>query len=187
MDEQQQRRVNEAAEQFTSALVESFRAVSGRGERAQEQSAQLTQEFFNGVIENLRTQAEDTRQMGQQLAEQQQRATEAGQMLTQESVGAYMEFVNSMFSFWQGSTEAAQGAAEEAQRTATEAPAERQAGVEQLPIENYDTLTVQQVSERLDDLSAEEIRQLRAYEAENKSRTTLLRRLDERIEADSSS
>ena len=188
MDEQQQRRVNEAAEQFTSALVESFRAVSGRGERAHEQSAQLTQDFFNRVVENLRTQAEDSRQMGQQLAEQQQRATEAGQTLTQESVNAYMDFVNSMFSFWQGSTEVAQGAAEEAQRTATEAPAERQeAGVEQLPIENYDTLTVQQVSERLDDLSAEEIRQLRAYEAENKSRTTLLRRLDERIEADSSS
>jgi ABC-type transporter Mla subunit MlaD len=187
MDEQQQRRVNEAAEQFTSALVDSFRAVSGRGERAQEQSAQLTQDFFNRVVENLRTQAEDTQQMTHQLADQHQRATEAGRTLGQESVGAYMDFVNSMFSFWSGSTEAFQGGTEEAQRTATETPAERQAGVEQLPIENYDTLTVQQVSERLDDLSAEEIRQLRAYEAENKSRSTLLRRLDERIEAGSPS
>src|ERR671933_774692 len=107
MDGQQQRRVNEAAEQFTSALVESFRAVSGRGERAQEQSAQLTQEFFNRVVENLHTQAEDTRQMGQQLADQQQRATEAGQQLTQESVNAYMDFVNSMFSYWQGGAQQA--------------------------------------------------------------------------------
>ena len=103
MDEQRQQRIDEAAQQFTSALVESFRAVSARGERAQEQSAQLTQEFFDRVIENLRTQVEDTRQMGQQLADQQQRATEAGQQLTQESVDAYMEFVNSMFSFYQGS------------------------------------------------------------------------------------
>jgi hypothetical protein len=36
-------------------------------------------------------------------------------------------------------------------------------------------------------LSAEEIRQLRAYEAENKNRSTLLQRLDERIEAGSPS
>src|ERR671932_2670698 len=188
MDQQEQQRLNEAAQQFADAFVQAQRAAADRGISIQEINAQLTQDFFNRVIENLRTQAEDTRQVGQQLADQQQRATEAGQTLTQESVDAYMDFVNSMFSFWQGSTEAAQGAAEEAQRTATEAPAERQeAGVEQLPIENYDTLTVQQVSERLDDLSAEEIRQLRAYEAENKGRTTLLRRLDERIEAGPSS
>ena len=108
MDESQHQRINEAAEQFTSALVESFRAVSERGEAAQEQSAQLTQEFFNRVISNLRAQTENTQQMTQALANQQQRAQEAGRTLTQESVGAYMGFVNSMFSFWQGSVEAAQ-------------------------------------------------------------------------------
>ena len=187
MDEQQQQRVNEAAQQFTSALVESFRAVSGRGERVQAQSAQLTQDFFNRVIENLRTQAEDTQQMTKQLVDQHQRATEAGRTLSQESVGAYMEFVNSMFSFWQRSTEAAQGGTEEAQRTTTEAPAESQEEAAELPLDNYDTLAVEQVSERLDDLSAEEIRQLRAYEAENRNRSTLLRRLDETIEAGSPS
>ena len=107
MDQQQQQRVNEAADQFTSALVESFRAVSARGEGVQEQGAQLTQDFFNRVIDNLRTQAEDTQEMTQQLADQQQRAQEAGRTLTQESVDVYMDFVNSMFSFWQGSVEAA--------------------------------------------------------------------------------
>ncbi|HZY57183.1 MAG TPA: hypothetical protein VFE09_05230, partial [Rubrobacteraceae bacterium] len=71
MAEQQQQRINDAAQQFTDALVQSFRAASERGVNAQEQNAQLTQEFFNRVIDNLRTQAEDTRQMGQQLADQQ--------------------------------------------------------------------------------------------------------------------
>ena len=102
MDEQQQQRVNEAAEQFTSALVESFRAVSARGEAAQEQGTQRTQDFFNRVIDNLRTQAEETQEMSQQLADQQQRAQEAGRTLSQASVDGYMEFVNSMFSYWQG-------------------------------------------------------------------------------------
>jgi hypothetical protein len=102
MDEQQQQRVNEAAEQFSGALVESFRVLSARGEAAQEHGAQLTQEFFNRVIANLRAQTEDTQEMTQQLADQQQRAQEAGRTLSQASVDGYMEFVNSMFSYWQG-------------------------------------------------------------------------------------
>ncbi len=114
MDQQQQQRVNQAAEEFTNALTESFRAASEAGVNVQEQNAQLTQQFFNQVIDNLRTQAEDTRQMGQQLADQQQRAMEAGRTLTQESVDAYMDFVNSMFSFGQQGAQAAQRGAQEA-------------------------------------------------------------------------
>jgi uncharacterized protein YdiU (UPF0061 family) len=107
MAERQQYRIEEAARQFSDALVESYRAVSERTVSAQQLSAELTQDFFNGVINNLRAQEGDTRQMGQQLADQQQRATEAGRTLTQESVDAYMDFVNSMFTFWQGSVEQA--------------------------------------------------------------------------------
>ncbi len=106
-EQQQQQRINEAAEQFATAIRDSYQALADRGVSAQELNAQLTQDFFNRVIDNLRTQAEDTRQMGQQLADQQQRAAEAGQTLTRESVDAYMDFVNSMFSFWQGSVEQA--------------------------------------------------------------------------------
>jgi hypothetical protein len=94
--------------------VESYRAASEHGVNVQEQNAQLTQQFFNQVIDNLRTQAEDTRQMGQELADQQQRAMEAGRTLTQESVDAYMEFVNSMFSFGMQGAQAAQRGAQEA-------------------------------------------------------------------------
>src|SRR5215210_7715186 len=102
MDEQQQRRVNEAAEQFADALRASFQAVSERGTSAQQLNAELTEQFFNTVIGNLRTQAEDTRQMTQQLADQQQRQVEAARTMAQESVGAYMEFLNSIFSFAPG-------------------------------------------------------------------------------------
>lgn len=108
VEEQQQRQLNEAAEQFANAIRDAYQVMTERSVSAQELNAQLTQEFFNRVIENLRTQAEDTRQMGQQLADQQQRATEAGQQLTRESVDAYMDFVNSMFSYWQGSMQQAQ-------------------------------------------------------------------------------
>src|SRR3954453_9457066 len=113
MDQQEQQRINEAAEQFTDALVQSYRAVSQRGESAQEQNAQLTQDFVNRVIENLRTQTEENRELTQQLADQQQRQAEAGQTLARESTHVYMDFLNSAFTFYQ---EAAQQAGQEAGR-----------------------------------------------------------------------
>jgi hypothetical protein len=116
MAEQQQRRIEEAARQFSDALVESYRAVSEHTVSAQQLSAELTQDFFNGVINNLHTQTEDTRQMTEQLAEQQQHVTEASQTLTRESVDAYMDFVNSMFFFYQGTVEGTQRGTREAGR-----------------------------------------------------------------------
>jgi ABC-type transporter Mla subunit MlaD len=121
MDDQQAGRVNETARQFAEALMESFRAVSDRTVATQQLNVNLAQDFFNRVVDNLRTQAEDTRQMTQQLADQQQRAQEATQELTRESVSAYMDFANSMFTFYQGSVETTQRGAEEAERSIGEA------------------------------------------------------------------
>ena len=118
MDEQQQQRVNQAAEEFANAVKESYQTMAERGQSAQELNAQLTQEFFSRVNEQLRTHAEANQEMGQQLLEQQQRSQEAGQQLAQESVGAYMEFVNSMFSVSQAAPQAAERGAQEAESEA---------------------------------------------------------------------
>jgi hypothetical protein len=242
MDQDQQQRINHAAEQFADALVEQLRTVSNRAVGVQEQGAQLTQNFFNRVVENLRTQAERNREMTQQLVDQQQRGVEAAQRLTQETVEAYTSLVNSMLSssFQQGGTQFTQRAATEAveeppsvevsaieededapmvegdttealqgeepsgedirsiiresvsrsgagsrqevpQTESTTPEQSRRAGDEELPIEDYDSLNVKQISERLAELSDEEVEQLRRYEAANKNRSTLLRRLDERL------
>ena len=108
MDERQQKQVNEAAEKFAEAIKESYQALSDRSVSAQELNAQLTQEFFNGVINNLRTQAESNRALAEDLIEQQRKQQEASQALTQESVNAYTEFLNSMFSYYRGSLDEAQ-------------------------------------------------------------------------------
>src|SRR5215212_219052 len=105
-EEEAEQQANEVAKQFTDAVRASYQAVADRRVSAQALNAQLTQQFFADVINNLRTQAEDTRQMSQQLADQQQRTREATRTIAQESVGAYIEFLNSMFSFAQGRTEA---------------------------------------------------------------------------------
>src|SRR5919112_1921342 len=114
MDERQQRQVNEAAEKFAQSLTEAYRAVAGRSASAQELNAQLTQDFFNGVINNLRTQAENNRALAEDLIEQQRKQQEASQALTQESVNAYMDFLNSVFARPRETANTAEAAAQEA-------------------------------------------------------------------------
>jgi hypothetical protein len=108
LDDRQQRQVNEAAEKFAAAIRESFEAVAERGVSAQQLNAELTQSFFNSVIDNLRTQVEANRALTRELAEQQERQWEATQTFAQDSVEAYMDFVNSMFSYYQGTVAEAQ-------------------------------------------------------------------------------
>ena len=108
MDQKQQKQVNEAAEKFAEAIKESYQALADRSVSAQELNAQLTQEFFNGVINNLRTQAESNRALAEDLIEQQRRQQEASQALAQEGANAYLDFMNSMFSYYQGNLSEAQ-------------------------------------------------------------------------------
>ena len=115
-DQQSQQRINEAAEQFTDALVQSYKAVADSSVSAQERNTQVTEVFFNQAINNLHQQAEQNRQATQQLVDQQQRQAEAAQTLTRESVGAYMDFMDSMFSWWQGGIQTAERSARETEK-----------------------------------------------------------------------
>ena len=115
-DQQSQQRINEAAEKFTDALVQSYKTVADRGVSAQERNTQVTEVFFNQAINNLRTQAEQNRQATEQLADQQQRQAQAAQTLTRESVDAYMDFMGSMFSWWQGGIQMAEQGAMETEK-----------------------------------------------------------------------
>lgn len=46
------------------------------------------------------------------------------------------------------------------------------------PIENYDRLTPEEVAGRLDEFSADEVEELKAYEKQNKGRAALIERFD---------
>jgi hypothetical protein len=60
---------------------------------------------------------------------------------------------------------------------------EGRSDAEVLPIEEYDSLTVSQVTQRLMELSLEEVEQLRDYEAENRNRRSIMQRFETRIRA----
>lgn len=177
-----QEQVTEAAEKLTDTAKESYRAVAGRAVLAQELNTELTQSFFKGLIKNLRARAESNRATTQQLVDQQQRAQGATRVLAQQTVKTYIDFVNSAFSFYQGSLEKVERNTEATPRVSSRSKAD-----ESLPLENYDSLNVEEITDRMEGLSVEVLRQLRAYEARNKNRSTLLERLNQKIEAGSSS
>jgi len=185
-DQQSQQRINEAAEQFSDALVQSYKAVAERGVSGQERSAQLTEVFFNQTINNLRAQSEQNRQATEQLANQQQRQAEAAQTLSRESVDAYMAFMDSMFSYWQGGIQTAEKVAEPSSLSSTPSiggSISSQPSEAELPLENYDKLSANEVADRIEKLNAEDIERLRDYEAKSKNRRTVLERMDARISA----
>jgi predicted HAD superfamily Cof-like phosphohydrolase len=102
MDEQLTQKINEAAKEFSDALGDSYQALTKRTASTQEQQvAQLTQAFFEGVIEHLRAQAQGNQEMGQELVDQQQQQRAATQALAQEtSVEDYMRLLDYMCSYY---------------------------------------------------------------------------------------
>lgn len=51
-----------------------------------------------------------------------------------------------------------------------------------LPLDDYDHLTVDEIAGKLDNLSDKEVRQIRDYEREHKDRKTLMEAIDRRLE-----
>jgi hypothetical protein len=83
-----------------------------------------------------------------------------------------------------GRNEEGDGGEEKSQEDKSAAAAEEgRSDAERLPIEDYDLLTVTQVTQRLRGLSLEEVEQLRDYEAENRNRRSIMQRFDTRIRA----
>ena len=193
------RDVNEAAKSFAETLAESYRVVYGQTSESAERQQQRAREFSELVSSNLREQTEAGRANAQELSEQAVRQQQAGQQLARESVEAYAQFLNDAFSRYQSNTERAAQSAQEGARTLTEtttgllgtatgavggaAGAAAGATVEAVvfPIEGYDEMNVDEISQRLDGLSVEELQLVRDYEELNKKRETLLERMDRKI------
>src|SRR5215207_5661387 len=98
-----------------------------------------------------------------QQAEQQQQQF---QQMTQQWVGSYMGFVDAQLTYAQDAARRAQGLP---------------------PIKDYDELSVDEVVEHLDGLSVDEIGEAKAYERRTKNRESLIKRMEQKINASSSS
>ena len=184
MTERSINRMDQAPEEARQQWLGMLQTLSEQIQRQQQTSQQMTQEMMETYMQLLNTpgsylsgQAEQQQQTLQQSAQQwmeqaqQQRQTfqqqaqqqqQAFQQMTQDVLGSYSQLFNIPLSY------AKQGL--------------RESG---FPIDNYDDLNVHEISRRVADLSAEELRVVRDYEERNKNRDTVLEQLDRRIRSGS--
>jgi signal transduction histidine kinase len=183
MDRNARGRTDQGPEGAQAEWLGAMRSLAEQIQKQQQNSQQMTQELMNTYMQLLNTpgsyvsgQAEQQQQTIQQTAQQwmeqaqQQQQTfqqqaqqqqQSFQQMTQEVMSTYSRLFNIPLSY-----------AKEGIRDA------------RFPIEDYDKLTVEEVSVGLDSLSAEELREVRDYEERNKNRETILEQLDRKIRSD---
>jgi hypothetical protein len=156
----------EEARQEWLAMLQS---LAEQIQKQQQNSQQMIQQMMDTYMQLLNTpgsylsdQAEQQQQTLQQTAqqwmEQAQQQQQAFQQMTQEVLSTVTDLFSIPVSY-----------AQEGLRSA------------RFPIEGYDELTVEEVSDRLEGLSTEDLRVVRDYEERNKNRDTLLEELDRKI------
>jgi coenzyme F420-reducing hydrogenase alpha subunit len=177
-------RMDHGAEGARAEWLSAMQSLAEQIQKQQQNSQQMIQELMNTYMQLLNTpgsylsgQAEQQQQTLQQTAQQwmeqaqqqqqtfQQQAKEqqqSFQQMAQEVLGSYSKLFNIPISY------AKEGLIDA-----------------QFPIEDYDELTVEEVSGRLGALSTEELREVRDYEERTKNRDTILEELDRRIRSGS--
>jgi hypothetical protein len=155
-DDQRTRRAKQATKEASDVIREAYKNARGRLGEVRERQAQYTTAFSERVTGNLRAGVESAQAASHELTDQAQKRV-------LEEVG-----------------KAPAQTTEEGQRSTGE---NIQADAGELPIEDYDSLNVHQVTQKLRELSVEELEQLRDYEAKNKNRRSIMQRIDTRIRA----
>jgi hypothetical protein len=155
-DDQRTRRAKQATKEASDVIREAYKNARGRLGEVRERQAQYTTAFSERVTGNLRAGVESAQAASHELTDQAQKRV-------LEEVG-----------------KAPAQTTEEGQRSTGE---NIQADAGELPIEDYDSLNVHQVTQKLRELSVEELEQLRDYEAKNKNRRSIMQRFDTRIRA----
>ena len=166
-------RTNRERERIFEATRQSYRMAMENAFALQERTLEIARSLLESSAETSRAQTERNRALLEDLAEQTRRQREILENLLQETTNAYVNVLWAPFSYYQDVLEAMAP-------TGRGSPRSQESS---LPIEDYNSLNVREVSERLDELGLEEIERLRSYEAANKNRITLLRHFDARIEA----
>ncbi len=157
---------NEAAERLARTSVGSYKTLMDNTVALQERNVWFVLSIIHGSLGELRRQAESNRAMSRGFFECAEGRQSAFQTLVGESVNTYMDLLFAPFHYLR-----------EGPRSMAPDGLESD-GNGSLPIENYDKLTVGEVSDKIGGLSGREVRALRSYERRHKNRGELLERLD---------
>ena len=184
MDRNTNSRIGRAAEggpeEARQEWLAMLQSLAEQIQKQQQNSQQMIQQMMDTYMQLLNTpgsylsgQAEQQQrtlqQSAQQWMEQAQQQQQAFREQAQQQQQAFQQMTQEVLSSVTDLFSIPVAYAQEGLRSA------------RFPIEGYDELTVEEVSDRLEGLSTEELRMVRDYEERNKNRDTLLAELDPKI------
>jgi hypothetical protein len=158
-------RINRTAERLAKTSGDSYKVVIDHMVALQERNVRFAQELFGGTVREIRHQAESNRGFTQELVERVEMQREAFRTLLGESVDAYTELLYAPLAYYRQGLRLVEN------------------GGTGFPIAGYDELNVKEIGDRLDGMSAAEIRTVREYEKRNKNRETLIEQFDRKLKA----
>ena len=165
-------KANRAAETLLERTADSYKTVVDHTVGMQERNVR----FFRGILEDfageVRHQAEANRALTQELVDRAERQREVFQSLVQDSFNAYWNVAYAPLSYYKEGLQQVERQAAAVSHITTG-----------LPIAHYDELTVAEVSDKLDGLSVDDLKKVRAYEKGHNNRNTLIEQIDRKIKA----
>jgi hypothetical protein len=178
----------------------------------QQRNAEFARGWTGEAVEALREQTEQNARTAEAFARSVNKQQESFGALTRQWVGAYRDYFSPFAYFREGmrmtqqanqqGLEATEQVTRQGLRVAHEAAEQtgevlrhtekvtREAELKTvvsgaLKTANYDELTVDEISKRLNGLSTGELRKVREYEKRNKNRETLIEQIDRKIRSNS--
>jgi uncharacterized protein YktB (UPF0637 family) len=160
-------RTNRTAQRLMKTSADSYKMVVDHMVAQQERNVRFAQGLLEGTARELRHQAESNRSVVGELVERSETQRDAYRTLVGEWVEAYTDLLHAPFAYYGQGLRLVEG--EVANAT--------------FPIAGYDEMNVREIGERLEDLSAAEIRRVREHEKRNKNRETLIEQFDRKLRA----
>jgi hypothetical protein len=183
-------KMGETAQQMTRSTQRTGQIVSGYLTEAQEINTEFARHATETWINAFRKQTELNQRMIQRLYGEAEGQVGAWQGLVQDWMNAYSAPMFNPFGsvdpfsyFRQGmetATRNAERVTDMTRRTAAAGIVTANGG---FPIAGYDEMNVDEVSERLEGLSEEQLRTVREYEKRHKNRETVIEQIDRKIKA----
>ncbi len=157
----------------------------------QQRNINFLQSWMSGGADYLRNQAEHNQRTAEEFAKSARAQQESFRKLGEDWMGVYEEIATTSRSYAEEGMQNAQQATRQGlqavQETAEQTEqAARQAatnGNGSFPIRNYDNLSVNEASQRLDGLTNEQLQKVRSYEKQNKDRSSLVDEIDRKIKS----
>jgi hypothetical protein len=159
------KRINMTAERLAKTSAESYKMVYDHLVARQERNVRFAQEMFGGAVREVRHQAESNRALSRELLERAEMQRDAVRTLVGESVDAYTDLLYAPLAYYRQGLRLVESEGAE------------------FPIAGYDELNVKEIGDRLDGMTAAEIRTVREYEKRNKNRETLIEQFDRKLRA----